>query len=77
VNFVKLIWASALLLPLMFKPSPITYWGEANPAVNPIPLRGSGYDPTPVPSDSAWTAQGDSVRASRDESHGEEAGQED
>lgn len=58
---------SAALLVTLYKPPSIVYQGKRRSPVQAFPLKGSGYRPTPVPSDSAWAAQGDSVRAQRAE----------
>lgn len=76
MNFLGLIWGAVfmatgglVLLPHDLKPkSPIEDQGLYHHVGKQVPLLGSGYRPSPIPSDSVWTAQGDSLRSSRADS---------
>lgn len=62
MNFIQLIWACAILVPFMFKPSPITYFGTSRVGAPLMFHIGPADTRTIAPSDSAWAAQSDSMK---------------
>ena len=72
MNLVQFIWTAAVLVPLMFKPSPIEYFGKMHEMSPMYPIAGSGYKPTQA---DTTKAAPDSLKGSDEAEEVKEAGE--